>query len=287
MLDPAPAPEALEPEPFIPDPAPLAEDDLSLPEPDENPLEQTPVEDDPEPLISVEPEQNQDPGLEDIVAPEDADGEDNAGDDGDEDNETLPETIEPPEEVLVAEEEEPVTGDDIFDEEPVLTRRFTLPRVALPTGDTTIEPSTSGVVAIFCPEEFSNEDKAAECAGRREILSGWRPGQGTEDFTRAEQLLRRARTAGQTGPDLDKVVGTISSRRIRDADQINSLNDFRRGVGETGNVANSFSDNLAGDSPNVGPPPLEPTWTFREDGELTQKEIEELEEALREAEENK
>ena len=41
---------------------------------------------------------------------------------------------------------------------------------------------------------------------------------------------------------------------------------------------------IEGNRPGIGPQPFEPNWTFRNDGELTDEEIEELRKALEEAE---
>ncbi len=289
-LEPDFAPPAEDPEPLIPDPTPAAEDDLTLPAPEEDVVEQTPVEEDPEPLVSVEPEQNQEAGLDELLGETDAEGEDEAGEEG---VDTDP-ALNPEEELLAEEETEDAApqNDDIFDQEPTFSsRRFIKPRVQLPLGEAPIVSGTSGVVAIFCPEEFDDENKAAECAGRRQILSGWKPGDSGEDYSGAVELLQQAREQGKTGPELDKLVSPAGARRIQDQRIIDSL----RNPGDDDDVAGAISqggdDNILrgveGNRPDIGPSTPQPGWATREDGELTQKEIDELEEALREAEEKK
>ena len=188
--------------------------------------------------------------------------------------------------------EEPAANDDMFDQEPVFGgRTFVAPRVQLPIGETPIDPGSSGVVAIFCPEQFEDDDKAKECAGRRELRSGWRPGDSGEDWSRATELLRSARERGQTGPDLDKIVGPIEARRIRNDRLLEGLEGARSGDDRISNQADTADDNLSrgieGNRPNIGPAPFEPNWSLPEDGELSQQEIDDLREALEEAEENR
>lgn len=283
-LEPVFAPPAEEPEPLIPDPALAAEDDLSLPPPEEEAVEQSPAEDVPEPLVSVEPEREQQAGLDDLPGSEDANGEDEAEEDEEDEDEDASE------EELLAEEKP--QGDDMFDEEPALSgRRFVRPQVQLPIGEQPVTPGSSGVIAIFCPEQFEDKDKAAECAGRREIRSGWRPGDSGEDWTRAAALLKRERQTGLTGPDLDKVVGPASARRIQDQRRIEDLRDFRRNVDGADAIAEGADDNLMrgveGDRPDIGPSTPQPSWTLRDDGELTEEEIEKLKKELEDAEKKK
>ena len=166
-----------------------------------------------------------------------------------------------------------------------------MPRVQLPVGDTPITPGSSGIVAIFCPDQFENDDKAKECAGRRELRSGWRPGDSGEDWARATELLKRARERGQTGPDLDLVVGPIEARRIRNDRLLRDLEAARPNDSRITNQADGADDNLSrgveGNRPAIGPSPFEPNWSLPDDSELSQKEIDELREALEEAEKNR
>lgn len=290
-LEPQFAPPSDAPEPLIPDPAPAAEDDLALPAPEEEP--QAPEDEAEQPLITVEEDSAPEPGLDEIVGDEEADGDDPALE---EDSGEEPE-VEPEEEPEPVETVEAPTGDDMFDEEPVFGRRtFVLPQVALPQVDMTdaplpdgaaaILPGTSGVVAIFCPEHFSDEDKQKECAGRTEIRSGWRPGASGEDWSRATELLKRDRERGITGPTAGPAFET--RRDAIDYGQVEALRDFRRGDPGLNNLPDAGDDNLMrgveGNRPNIGPAPFEPSWTLRDLPEgMTQKELDELERQLREA----
>ncbi len=292
-LEPQFAPETAAPEPLIPDPAPAAEDDLALPEPLPAEEEQAPEPEADEPLVSVEPESQPRAGLEDIRGDDETDGEDETTADQGEEEET--EEPAEPEEPPVA---EAPSGDDMFDEEPVFGRRsFVLPQVALPSmalpegalpeGEAAIAPGSSGVVAIFCPEHFTDEEKQKECAGRPEIRSGWRPGASGEDWSRATELLKRDRDQGVAGPSAGPVYETLQRRR--DFERVEELRDFRRSQDDVNNLPDAGDDNIMrgveGNRPNVGPAPFEPSWTLRENGELSQKEIEELKKQIREQDE--
>lgn len=275
LSEPQFAPPADSLEPLIPDPALAAEDDLSLPAPEKEP--QTAAEEDPDPLISVEPEARQEAGLEDIPGDEDSDGEDAAGTEDETDEEER-------------RAEEPPQNDDMFDEEPVFSgRHFVMPRVELPQGEAPAVAGSSGVVAIFCPEQFSNEDKAKECAGRRELRSGWRPGDSGEDWTRATALLKGARERGEFGPSIGPTARELE--RARDERLIRDVTDPRRSQDSVNNLPDAGDDNIMrgveGNRPSIGPAPFEPGWTRRDQGELTQKELDEIKKAMEEAEENK
>lgn len=286
-LEPEFAPPADAPEPLIPDPAPAAEDEATLPAPEEEPL--APVEEAEQPLVEVEEEAAQEAGLEDILGDDESDGED----------QTL--AAEPAEEIESEVEPdlaEAPSGDDAFDEEPVFGRRTLLtPRVALPQvdlsgtplpeGAAAILPGDSGVVAIFCPEQFSDADKQAECSGRTQIRSGWRPGASGEDWSRARELLQRDRERGITGPTHGPVVETLRNRT--DYGDAEALRDFRRADPGISNLPDAGDDNLnrgvEGNRPAIGPREFEPSWTLRDLPEgLSQKDIDELKRQLREAE---
>jgi len=108
----------------------------------------------------------------------------------------------------IGDDEQQITGDDQFDNDEAydFSSRFITPRQAiplpsvdLPVGETAAIPGQSGVVAIFCPDEFTNEDKQQECAGRTEIRSGWRPGASGENWDEATRLLRQERRGGGVG----------------------------------------------------------------------------------------
>ncbi|MEO0878425.1 MAG: hypothetical protein AAFY22_01810, partial [Pseudomonadota bacterium] len=145
--------------------------------------------------------------------------------------------------------------------------------------------------AIFCPEEFEDADKQAECAGRTQIRSGWRPGASGEDFTEAARLLQRERReAGgvAAAPGLPiNVRGRFDpagAQRDDDIRRAGELTDRRRSADSVNNLAQE-SDNLTDTlvRPDVGPAPFEPSWTKRDDSELTQEEIEELQRQLDDA----
>lgn len=187
-------------------------------------------------------------------------------------------------------QEPAISGDDMFDEAPALgTPRFALPTVNLPEGNAAITPGSSGVVAIFCDEQFDDKEKAAECAGRTEIRSGWRPGASGEDWSEAARLLKQERTAGRDGVDPSAIYGTAAGRSIEDARRAQDLTDFRRsqdGLNDPAGVAAGNLNRTLG-QPDIGPDAFEPSWTLREDPDLTQKDLDELEDQLREAEENR
>jgi len=282
------APPSEEEFPFIPDPTLLDNPEPLLPSVEEAAPgdilvegEQTPVEDAP-PLVTVEPQAPGEAGQN--FEPEEDDeeedigeltvGDDRAGD-------------EPPIEEII--EDAPPAGDNMFDEEPVFAgSRFALPTVDLPEGETASIPGSSGVVAIFCPEQFENEDKQKECAGRPEIRSGWLPGASGEDWTEAIRLLREARRQGRDGVDPALIFGPEIARRLEDELRAQDLEDFRRSADD---INQPFQDdNLTrglGRPTGSEPPPFEPSWTKREDPEFDQGDLEKLREALDEAERKK
>ena len=192
-----------------------------------------------------------------------------------------------------------IAGDDMFDQEPVFGRRsFILPRVQLPTagapvaalpeGQATTLPGQSGVVAIFCPEEFrNNPDKIEECAGRTEIRSGWRPGASGEDFSKAARLLRKNRETGFTGQNAGGQFSPEETRRFLEAQRRRALQDPRRSAGAINDLGTTFGEqgnNAASNRPNIGPRPVEPSWTLREDPNLSAKDLERLRRDLEKAE---
>lgn len=193
----------------------------------------------------------------------------------------------PPVEEAPAEE---ATGDDAFDEEPVLDRKSRLPAVDLPAGALASAPGTSGVVAIFCPKEFQDKDKAAECAGRTEIKSGWRPGASGEDWSDAVQLLKGARARGETGDDPALRFGPDVARRLDQERKLKGLTDERLGL-EPGNVspAEAASSNIDRqlNRPAFGDASVQPSWTLPTDPNVSQKDLRRLEQDLEDAERRK
>ncbi len=287
-LTPAPdftRPTEIENAPLIPDePAPAA-----APQPEDRPGdiivkgEQAP-KDEAEPLLSVEPEARQ------------ARAEEDAGDEQkDKDDNGVGERAagkeEAREQAPLAETRRPApakpSGDDLFDEEPVFSgRRFTLPQVDLPKGDTPARPGSSGVMAIFCPEEFKDKEKAAECAGRTEIRSGWKPGASGEDFSKAAAILRTKREGGDFSGD-DVRYGTDLARAANERARQADIEDFRKGQAQDLNKTGIASDPAAGLRPDLTPPGAEPSWTRRDDPLVNKKDVEKLRKELEEAEKRK
>ena len=277
------APPAEEIGPFIPETAPANVRETNAAEDGaESQLDQFAVDE-------QSPEASDQPLVEDEAADagvEFADEED-AEDDGEmivgEDDEALA----PPAEI---DEGEQVTGDDLFDNQSRFIRprmALPLPNVDLPDGELPALPGESGVVAIFCPEEFDNEDKQKECAGRREIRSGWRPGDSGENFDEAARLLRQRREEGVAGP-ATRTLPPAVARRLEDERRARELSDFRRSADDINDLpqtTDALGDALG--RPDIGPDAVEPSWTRREDPIFDQDDIEELEKALREAEEKR
>jgi len=173
-------------------------------------------------------------------------------------------------------------GDDMFDEEPVFTgRRFALPPVDLPKGDASAAPGTSGVVAIYCPEEFTDKEKIAECAGRPEIRSGWRPGSSGEDFSKAAAILKERRKHGDFSDDA-VTFGPEIARQIEQRRRVEDLEDFRKDQ-NLGDV-NIADDPAAGTRPQLIDPISQPSWTRRDDSLVDKKDVEKLRRDLEEAE---
>ena len=286
-LTPEPAfarPSEIEEAPMIPD-EPSSPEAPGLDEPAPGDIfvegEQTPAEEAP-PLITVEPEtrqaqSEQDAGEERPDDDEDLEntlGERGAGDDDQVEREA----------VAPSQETQEPAGDDMFDEEPVFGgRRFVLPQVELPTGETSTMPGTSGVVAIYCPEEFEDREKIAECAGRPEIRSGWRPGATGEDFSRAVELLKEQRARGVYTGD-SATFGPEIARRMEQQRREQDLTDFRRSQDDVNDIGATSNDPAAGTRPDIGPAPFEPSWTRRQDPLVDQKDVDRLRRELEEAE---
>lgn len=236
--------------------------------------QQAPAEEAP-PLLEEEQSPQPDSGLE--VTDRTAEGEES------------PEVAGVPEETEEA-SVEPPANDDQFDEEPRFAPRsvLQLPQVDLPQGEASAAPGASGVVAIFCPEEFKDKDKAAECAGRTEIRSGWRPGSSGEDWSKARELLRQAQERGQTGDDPAAVFGPDIARRLEERQRQQDLEYGRRGVGvnDPAGAASGNLDRTLG-RPDIGPRDFEPAWTLPADPNVSQEELRKLQKALEEAEKSK
>lgn len=244
--------------------------------------EQAPAED-AQPLVAVEPEARE------AQAETDAGEEEGKGDEGESEVAAgKDETLEHP---PVAESEpapisdKPLAGDDAFDEEPVFNgRRLALPPVELPKGETSSVPGTSGVVAIYCPEEFTDKEKIAECAGRPEIRSGWRPGASGEDFSKAAAVLKDRRKHGDFSND-SVTFGPELARQAEERRKIEDLEDFRKdqNLGKAG-IA---TDPAAGTRPDLVPDAPDPSWTRRDDPLVDKGDVEKLRKELDEAEKSK
>ncbi len=279
-------PGDLEEAPFIPEGAPREEPgplDAAEAEPGENVTVDQSSDQDQTPAEEIEQlidRQELDAGLDVAEADAAEDGEMNAG-------EEAPFDIEGRDEA-VGEADEGLTGDDMFDEAPRFVQprsALPLPSVDLPEGQTPAIPGQSGVVAIFCPEEFDNEDKQKECAGRTQIRSGWRPGASGETWDEAVRLLKRERRSVGVGGARPTVLPTAPARRQGDERRAGEQGAARRRPSGLNNLPQS-NDNL-GDAlarPNTGPDAPEPTWAKREDPVFDQSDIDDLKEALEEAE---
>lgn len=177
---------------------------------------------------------------------------------------------------------------------------FALPDVALPDTDQGLG-TPDGLVALNCYEQFSDPDKAAECAGR-EILSGWRADVATrEDW---EKIARDIRRGGVDvpiyGPDALADLGDRqriyrpadprfrnrqfdSARRYdeafaspEEAARFRQLQDPRRYIGDGAGVAGGYG------IPDVTPMSgWQPSWQLRDDPNIDEREVQEY---LRQAE---
>ncbi|MEQ1931653.1 MAG: hypothetical protein ABL957_14145, partial [Parvularculaceae bacterium] len=129
----------------------------------------------------------------------------------------------------------------------------------------------------------------AECAGRTEIKSGWRPGVGREDWAEAVRLLKKDRAAGRAGVAPSDVYGAEVGGAIEDAAAVDALKDFRKSQDPVNNQAADGSANLNRTlgQPDIGPKAVEPGWTLRDDPLVSRDEAEKLRKALEEAEKKK
>ena len=278
-------PSQIEDAPFIPDqPEPSPPPDIEETTPGDIIVEgeQAPAEEDAPPLIEAEPEARRAQAEEDARENDEDEpqsavrGEIEAGAD---ESDVLDEQPGAP-------ASEPATpqpaGDDMFDEDPVFgAGRFALPAVELPKGDVSVAPGASGVVAIFCPDEFTDKEKIAECAGRPEIRSGWRPGSSGEDFSKAAAILKDRRRHGDFSDDA-VTFGPEIARRAEQQRRIEDLEDFRRDQNLGG--ANIADDPASGTRPQLLEPIAQPSWTRRDDPLVDNKDVEKLRRDLEEAE---
>jgi hypothetical protein len=277
-------PSEIEKAPMIPEDAPAANASIEEPLPGDITVEgeQTPAEEAP-PLVAVEPEARQaerdeDAGEEEEPGEAAGAGEIAAGEQEQQESPPVA-TAEP------APARDPSAGDDMFDEEPVFNgRRMALPPVDLPKGETSAVPGTSGIVAIYCPEEFTDKEKIAECAGRPEIRSGWRPGSSGEDFSKAAAVLKDRRKHGDFSND-DVTFGPELARQAEERKRVEDLEDFRRK--QDLDKAGVATDPAAGTRPDLVPPSSEPSWTRRDDPLVDKEDVEKLRKELEDAERRK
>jgi hypothetical protein len=300
--EPEPAPLDLTPEPIFAPPSevedapliPEAEPEAPPAAPIEEELpgeivvdgEQSP-EEEASPLTTPEPEARQAASEEDAGEEDDDDAAEGAGERAAGEEETREQAP------ALAETPKPAapSGDDAFDEEPVFNgRRMALPPVDLPKGDTSAVPGTSGVVAIFCPDEFKDKEKVAECAGRPEIRSGWRPGASGEDFSKAAELLRQQNEAGRanSGPS----IASPSAGRFDEAIIARDLLRRRgEGLGDSAGRAareeGGERDPASGTRPDIGPGEYQPPSLTNDRSVLDRRDEERLKKALEEAEKAK
>jgi hypothetical protein len=256
-----PPAEEKAPEPFIPEPAPAPEPEPQEPAPAEpqpiepGPAQETPVAEASEP--EEEEQKKEEKTAADAAPP-------------------TPGPQSPAPEALAVEDRKPAQNDDAYDEDP-FAPRAALPQVDLPEGETSSAPGQSGVMAIFCPDEFKDKEKAAECAGRPEIRSGWKPGGSGEDFSRAVDLLKQQRERGDYSAGK---FGTEAQRRAEELQKQLELNDFRKSQDDINNLGLESNDPAAGTRPDIGPAAVEPSWTRRDDPQVDQKDINQLKKEL-------
>ncbi|MGE0407916.1 MAG: hypothetical protein AB7P23_01490 [Amphiplicatus sp.] len=279
--EPAPPPIDLTPDPVFAPPS-EKEDAPFIPEPQAPapPPDEPFVITEPPPQAEERPSQTAAEETPPLVEPEPANEAEPARAEEKEEDAELPDALaEAP-----AAAEAP-TGDDAFDEEPVFGSRRPLPAVNLPEGQAAADPGASGVVAIFCPEYFTDKDKAAECAGRTEIRSGWRPGSG-EDWSEAIRLLKQERAHGAGGTDPGMIYGQEAGRALQDAQKLRDLKDFRRSMDDLNDPAGAAGGNLTNTlgQPNIGPAEFNPSWTLKDDPDVSRKDLRKLEKALEDAE---
>ncbi|WP_306253352.1 hypothetical protein [Parvularcula sp. IMCC14364] len=182
-----------------------------------------------------------------------------------------------------------LTGPEI---DALYAQQSALPDVSLPDvgGD-----GSSGVVAIFCPEQFDNRDKAEECAGR-EILSGWT--RTTEDWSGITSALRRGGVSvpdetGQYGPgwrgalaeneeyyerrDLGLIIGRDAARRLEQQRGYEQLKQASVGTEATTDATAQSLDNLGAAVPcYVDDCNWEPSWTITQDPNIDTDTVERI-----------
>ena len=199
----------------------------------------------------------------------------------------------PPAERLAEEAEDPYAGLTGPEIDELYKRRNQIPQVALPEGQA---GGISGVVAIFCDDVFTNDDKIQECAGRGDIRSGWR--RTSEDWSGITASLRRGGVnvpggSPYAGPgrggdlgenetyyepvDQGLIIGPKLARKLENERKFRDLQDERAGVMLVTDPLEDSLSNTGGGVPNYIQDQWEPSWTLRDDPVLDQATIEELE----------
>lgn len=151
----------------------------------------------------------------------------------------------------------------------------------------------SGVIAIYCLKEFVDAEKAAECAGRPEIRSGWV--KGAQDWSDITAALRRG--GGPTQPEIGApyrrpladneryyqsedgryIIGASAAHRLERERKAAWLGDETRGVMAVMDSSSQSMSNLSGaEVTNYITNQWEPSWTLREDPDIDLADIERL-----------
>ncbi|GGD18500.1 hypothetical protein GCM10011342_28960 [Aquisalinus flavus] len=164
----------------------------------------------------------------------------------------------------------------------------------------------AGVVALRCNDIFSDPDKAAECAGRTEIRSGWT--RGDEDWSGIVSSLRRGGIdVPDDGPligpptgdlpegsvwyepfDEGLLIGRDRARWLRIEQKFDEWKGASQGVSEQMSPVDNIYSGMGIDTPYFLER-WEPSWTLRDDPYVDPQIIDELiadrERARREARE--
>ena len=239
----------------------------------------------------------------DIDAPEVPEVPDQAGADESEEDDTTRlsepdfskiDYVKPPPKAVASDPYAGLTGeqiDDLYKKQAAARRRLQAQRaslVDLPEG----EASATGVIAIRCYELFTDQDKAAECAGR-DILSGWQAQAG--QFDGIAQSMRQGDAGPETpfGPSAraplkdneeyygrSKVpqilLGPKLAKELEDAAAIDGLKDPRRATNAPTTTGSGY-DSMGLDDPiPTSSNGFVPSWVLRDDPDLDLKDIERI-----------
>ena len=207
--------------------------------------------------------------------------------------------VKPPPKAVASDPYAGLTGeqiDELYKQQAAARRRLQAQRaglVDLPEG----EASATGVIAIHCYELFTDQDKAAECAGR-DILSGWQAQAG--QFDGIAQSMRQGDAGPETpfGPSArvplkdneeyygrSKVpqilLGPKLAKELKDAAAIEDLKDPRRATNAPTTTGSGY-DSMGLDDPiPTSSNGFVPSWVLRDDPDL---DLEDIERIMRDAE---